>query len=487
MSQDNMQHFSETEEQVFALLDNSEKTQAQVSALVEKLTSVLERLEQSENERHQQAEILKQQAITAEKQRQSEWETWKKQQVQLWQAEQKSQFENWQQSQVSEWQTWQTVQQQQLTNSLSNFNQSADSIVKKLDEKVRNVNLTQTTVEGLIQNGSSQAIEKLIGEQVKLTVGKKFQGIVDSLNQTDNYIQTSQKSAQQLKNTFIELENSAFDTLSNKVESQVKIGVENGLTAGLAESSQKIGETLENVEKQRLATQNSLVDGLEQAVNKMTKLMTRVEHAIYAEYEQHKIKNDSIANASMQSLSKVKTTADEAVEQVAEYHDKLVNSGQKKWVLGWTAFLTAFVIIAGVITYQVNKPDYQERDRVGTETAMLLQQKSAIEHSYVMQKSKSQDGKFYVWVDKGDCIDGDYCKQREPTSFTTPTPQQLTPPKPTYQPTLQVQQTQTQSSYQPSTSGGFGNGSNPYGKPNGNSNNPFESSGSSGQNPYKTK
>lgn len=238
----NTQKFNEVEERIFALLDNAEQTQQQSTDLLTKLSSILERLEKSETECNQQVEVLKQQAITAEKKRQDEWDAWKKQQAQLWQTEQKSQFENWQQAQSSQWQTWQDKQQQKLTNSIATFNQSADNLINKLDEKIKGVNLTQSTVENLIQKGSSQVVEKMIGEQVKLTVGKKLEGIVDNLNRVDLYIQNSESSAERLRKTVIDLENSTFIALGYKIEAQVKQGVENGLTAGLAEASQKIGK-----------------------------------------------------------------------------------------------------------------------------------------------------------------------------------------------------------------------------------------------------
>lgn len=206
-------------------------------------------------------------------------------------------------------------------------------------------------------------------------------------------------------------------------------------------------------------------------------------------YTSHRIVKDSSADC-VQSLQQVKQVADKSVSGVKKYHANLVNKGHGRWVAGWTVLLTALVTGAGLITYHVNKPDYAERDAVATDITMLLQQKSAIEHSYSMLKTKTQDGKFYTLVDKSDCIDGDYCKQREPTAFTTPTPQQLTPPKPITpnnpQPIQNSQPvtptTNSQSSYQST-----GDSKNMYGY-NGNnggtSNNPF-GTGKSNPNPYK--
>jgi hypothetical protein len=349
----NTQKFNEVEERIFALLDNAEQTQQQSTDLLTKLSSILERLEKSETECNQQVEVLKQQAITAEKKRQDEWDAWKKQQAQLWQTEQKSQFENWQQAQSSQWQTWQDKQQQKLTNSIATFNQSADNLINKLDEKIKGVNLTQSKVENLIQKGSSQVVEKMIGEQVKLTVGKKLEGIVDNLNRVDLYIQNSESSAERLRKTVIDLENSTFIALGYKIEAQVKQGVENGLTAGLAEASQKIGKVLENAEKQSLESQanifNEFKQGVKQAGNEITQATTSLVNQIATSQAQVK---DSSA-ACVKSFKQVKQIADESVEDVKTYHDDLVNSGYKKmgiWLdsvyyrichTGWSYYLSS--------------------------------------------------------------------------------------------------------------------------------------------------
>lgn len=138
------------------------------------------------------------------------------------------------------------------------------------------------------------------------------------------------------------------------------------------------------------------------------------------------------------------------------------------------------VIGAGVITYKVNKPDYAERDTIANDVTMLLQQKSAIENSYTLRKNKAQDGKFYTWVDKSDCIDGDYCRQKEPTSFTTPTSQQVRPPQPITPPVSQSNQN-TSSNYQSS-----GSSLNRYSGTAGANGNPFgESKSKYDPNPYK--
>ena len=98
-----------------------------------------------------------------------------------------------------------------------------------------------------------------------------------------------------------------------------------------------------------------------------------------------------------------------------------------------------------------------------------------------MQKTKNQNGKFYTWIDKVDCIDGDYCRQKESTGYSIPTQQQLSRPitNNSYQ--------QSQQSYQPppappTNNQSFGNGNNPY-STNGN---PLGgSSSNSNANPYK--
>lgn len=189
--------------------------------------------------------------------------------------------------------------------------------------------------------------------------------------------------------------------------------------------------------------------------------------------------NDNSAKC-IGSLQQVKAVADEAVADVKQYHADLVNKGHWRWVAGWTALLTLLVTGAGIITYQVNKPDYAERNAIANEVTMLLQQKSAIEHSYTLQKTKAQDGKFYTWVDKSDCIDGDYCRQKEPTSFTTPTSQQVRPPQPITPPVSQSYQNMS-SSYQSS-----GSSQNRYSGTAGANGNPFgESNGKYEPNPYK--
>lgn len=140
-------------------------------------------------------------------------------------------------------------------------------------------------------------VEKMIGEQVKLTVGKKLEGIVDNLNRVDLYIQNSESSAERLRKTVIDLENSTFIALGYKIEAQVKQGVENGLTAGLAEASQKIGKVLENAEKQSLESQanifNEFKQGVKQAGNEITQATTSLVNQIAT--SQAQVKDSSAA------------------------------------------------------------------------------------------------------------------------------------------------------------------------------------------------
>ena len=61
-----MSQFTQLEENIFALLENAENTQAYASNLLSKVSSVLERLELAEKKRNEQVEMLKQQAIKKE-------------------------------------------------------------------------------------------------------------------------------------------------------------------------------------------------------------------------------------------------------------------------------------------------------------------------------------------------------------------------------------------------------------------------------------
>ena len=491
MTQEN---FTEVEERIFALLDNAEQTQAQARDLLTKLTGVLERLESSEQERTQTFAEAQQRAAVSEKQQQQQWADWKAEQTKLWQAEfqqkaldweqsQTKKWQDWQFHQVEAWQDWRNQQQSLLLTEIKTVTQSANAIITKLDDKVKTVNLTVQNVNTLIQNGTAQAIEKLVGDQFEKSIGQSLSGIVHQLNRTDEHIQASESSAKRLKTSFIELESSAFDTLQNKIEAQVKTGVETGLTAGLADSTETITQSLKAVETTSLQMQDSLVSefktGLKQALGEVKNSKQSVFDDIYTSRKQV---NDNSAKC-IQSLQQVKAVADESVADVKQYHADLVNKGHKRWVLGWTALLTLLVTSSGVITYKLNQPDYVERDRIANDIIMLLQQKSAIENSYTLRKTKAQDGKFYTWVDKSDCIDGDYCRAKEPTAFTTPTSQQIRPPQPITPPVSQSTQNNqnTSSGYQSS-----GSGQNMYSGTTGATGNPFgESKGKYDPNPYK--
>lgn len=470
------QTFSEVEERIFALLDNAEQTQAQASELLTQLTDVLAHLETAETERTKKFAEIQEQANTSAQQHQQAWTDWKAEQTKLLQSEYQQKALDWTQAQTNEWLTWRNTQQQEMQNAIQTVTQSTTDIIAKLDNKIITVNLTAQSINTLIQQGTADAVEKLMGDQFKQSVGESLKGIANQLRLTDSLIQASENSAEQLKTSFLELENSAFDTLKTKIEDQVKIGVVQGLTAGLADSVETMNQSLSQVEAKGLELQDNLVNAfktnLEEATNEVR---TAKEWALSDIYLSHQsVKNDSAE--CIESLRQVKQLADASVVDVKEYHANLVNKGHWRWVAGWTALLTLLVTGAGIITYQVNKPDYAERNAVATQVQTLLQQKSAIEHSYSMRRAKAQDGKFYIWVDKSDCIDGDYCKQREPTGYTTPTLQQLTPPKPVTAPTQN-----TSSTYQPA-----GDSRNMYGGTTGANGNPFgESSGKYEPNPYK--
>ena len=485
MTQEN---FTEVEERIFALLDNAEQTQAQARDLLTKLTGVLERLESSEQERTETFAEAQQRAVASEKQQQQQWADWKAEQTKLWQAEfqqkaldweqsQTKKWQDWQFHQVEAWQDWRNQQQSKMLTEIKIVTQSAANVITELDNKVKTVNLTAQNVNTLIENGTAQAIEKLVGDQFEKSIGQSLSGIVHQLNRTDEHIQASESSAKRLKTSFIELESSAFDTLQNKIEAQVKTGVETGLTAGLADSTEIITQNLKAVETTSLQMQDSLVSefktGLKQALGEVKNSKQSVFDDIYTSRNQV---NDNCAKC-IQSLQQVKAVADESVADVKQYHADLVNKGHKRWVLGWTALLTLLVTSSGVITYKLNQPDYVERDRIANDIIMLLQQKSAIENSYTLQKTKAQNGKFYTLIDKSDCIEGDYCRPKEPSSYTNPTIQQLTPPQPITPPVSQSNQnTQSTSGYQSSK--------NMYSDTKGANGNPFGNT-KYDPNPYK--
>ena len=98
-----------------------------------------------------------------------------------------------------------------MLSEIKTVTQSANTIIAKLDDKVKAVNLTAQSVNTLIQNGTAQAIEKLVGDQFEQSVGQSLTGIVNQLSQTEKYIQASEASAKRLKTSFIKLESSAFD------------------------------------------------------------------------------------------------------------------------------------------------------------------------------------------------------------------------------------------------------------------------------------
>lgn len=484
--------FSAVEERIFALLDNAEQTQSQVNDLLGKLTAVLARLESSEQERSKKFEAWQQHATTQEQTQQKAWATWMAQQSQLWQdqqqksldewqAEQERQRESWQSHQLEAWQEWRNQQQSKMLTEIRTVTQSANTIITKLDDKVKTVNLTAQSVNTLIQHGSAQAIEKLVGDQFKQSVGKSFTDIVNQLNQTDQHIQASEAAAKRLKTSFIELESSAFDTLQNTVEAQVKTGVEKGLTAGLADSTEQISQSLQKIETQSLESQNTLTSKFSTVLKQASEEANTAKESVLNDiYTSRYLVRDHSAEC-IESLQQVKVVADESVSDVKAYHADLVNKGHTKWVIAWTALLTLLVTGAGIITYQVNKPDYAERDAIANDVTMLLQQKSAIENSYTLRKNKAQDGKFYTWVDKSDCIDGDYCRQKEPTSFTTPTTQQIRPPQPI---TPSVAQSPQNNQTTPSNNQSSSN--NIYGGTKGATGHPFgESNSKRDPNPYK--
>lgn len=193
MTQEN---FSEVEERIFALLDNADQTQTQVNDLLSKLTGVIKRLESSEQERTQKFAEAQQRAIESEKQYRQQWADWKAEQTKLWQTEfqqktlaweqaQTKKWQDWQFHQVEAWQDWRNEQQSKMLSEIKTVTQSANTIIAKLDDKVKAVNLTAQSVNTLIQNGTAQAIEKLVGDQFEQSVGQSLTGIVNQLSQTE--------------------------------------------------------------------------------------------------------------------------------------------------------------------------------------------------------------------------------------------------------------------------------------------------------------
>lgn len=481
-------NFSEIEERTFVLLDNAEKSHAQVGALIDKLTALVERLEQAEKQREQKFAEVEKQANANEQARQKAWEQWTTEQSQRWQEAHQHSLTDWQDKQKQQWQTWQSQveiswqywrneQQSKMLTEIKTVTQSAANIITKLDDKVKTVNLTAQNVNTLIENGTAQAITALVADQLKQTVSNSLTGITAHLNLTNTTLQNTQATAQQLHTTLVDLNSQTFDTLQNKVATQVKHGVEKGLTAGLADSSEKINSSLTDIKTKSVEVQNDLISEFKKNIKQATQEANTAKQSVLNDiYTSHTLVKDN-SDECIQSLQKVKAVADESVADVKQYHADLVNKGHKRWVLGWTALLTLLVTSSGVITYKLNQPDYVERDRIANDIIMLLQQKSAIENSYTLQKTKAQNGKFYTLIDKSDCIEGDYCRPKEPSSYTNPTIQQLTPPQPITPPVSQSNQnTQSTSGYQSSK--------NMYSDTQGANGNPFGNA-KYDPNPYK--
>lgn len=479
-----MSQFTQLEENIFALLENAENTQAYASNLLSKIDDMFEKLEQAEKKRNEQVEMLKQQAIKKEEERQLEWQAWQDAQAKQYEErkiELETQARLQQEAQTQKWEAWQQSQQQKLLASIDGFNAESKRIITSLDDKIKTVDLSQSAVERKISEGVHSGVYNLLSNEVTKSFGAKLAEMTGSLSSTHVYLKRIGDSVTQVYRVVKELESSTFDALGEKVEIQVAKAVDNGLATGLTEGSEKVKSTIESVEQVSRQSQNRLLSELEQGVKKVNDGCNVFENSIFNEYNHQQNRIEKEAKLSIHSLQKVKQSADQVVEGVEAYHDRLVNKQHWIWVLGWTAFITLFVTVAGIITYQVNKPDLEQRIQVASDVQMLLQQKKAIESSYAMQKTKNQNGKFYTWVDKEDCIDGDYCRQKEPTGYSIPTQQQLSRPitNNSYQ--------QSQQSYQPppappTNNQSFGNGNNPY-STNGN---PFGgTSSNSNANPYK--
>ena len=110
----------------------------------------------------------------------------------------------------------------------------------------------------------------------------------------------------------------------------------------------------------------------EQGVKKVNDGCNVFENSIFNEYNHQQNRIEKEAKLSIHSLQKVKQSADQVVEGVEAYHDRLVNKQHWRWVMAWTVFISVFVLVAGIITYQVNKPDIQQRIQVAQDIERLL-------------------------------------------------------------------------------------------------------------------
>ena len=479
-----MSQFTQLEENIFALLENAENTQAYASNLLSKIDDMFEKLEQAEKKRNEQVEMLKQQAIKNEEERQLEWQAWqdaKAKQYEERKIELETQARLQKEAQTQKWEAWQQSQQQKLLASIDGFNAESKRIITSLDDKIKTVDLSQSAVERKISEGVRLGVSKLLTDAINQSFGQKLAEITNSLNSTDKFIEATEKSADRVYKAVKQLEDRSFNEISKTIEAKVTEGVESGLTAGLNEGVQKIQASIHEIEQTSINSQNHLLNGMNQSAKELTSVFEKIGNLANTTCNKHQLRLEQETKSSILSLQKVKQSADSVVEGVGQYRDQLVNKLHWRWVMAWTVFISAFVLVAGIITYQVNKPDLEQRIQVAQDIERLLQQKKAIESSYAMQKTKNQNGKFYTWVDKEDCIDGDYCRQKEPTGYSIPTQQQLSRPitNNSYQ--------QSQQSYQPppappTNNQSFGNGNNPY-STNGH---PFGgTSSNSNANPYK--
>lgn len=465
---------NEQEERIFALLDNAEQTQSQVTELLNKLNAALNRLEGIEKT-----------SIEAEKQRQAAFDAWQNKQAQKIQeqadqAEQKRQadFDTWKTEQLKAIETTQMAQAQQVTKALSGFNQSAIDIVNTLDSKIKTVNLTQQNIERTLKEGAAKAVNDAIGEQLRQSAGQVFADITFRLNKTDNLINATEQVAERVYQSFVSLENHTFDNLNKTIEMQATKGIKDGLTKGLAEKKGEVIQAMDEVTAHSKNSQTALLGELEQGVIQAKARIKKADDDLLDDIYSSRQTVVSNTNDCVQSLKVVKKTADAAVEDVKEYHSDLVNKGHWKWVIGYCLGVTLFMALANTIVYNVVTPSKDERNQLVSDIERLQAQYRAISNSYVMQKTKLIDNKPYVLVDKGDC-DGDYCKQREPSvgTYTTPSDKQVyIPPQATIKPQVQQNyQAPTTTPVYTAPSNEFGNGNNPYGTPKRSSNdNPFK-------------
>ena len=274
-----MSQFTQLEENIFALLENAENTQAYARDLLSKVSSVLERLELAEKKRNEQVEMLKQQAIKKEEERQLEWQAWQDAQAKQYEErkiELETQAQLQQEARTQKWEAWQQSQQQKLLASIDGFNAASKRIITSLDDKIKTVDLSQSAVERKISEGVRLGVSKLLTDAINQSFGQKLAEITNSLNSTDKFIEATEKSADRVYKAVKQLEDRSFNEISKTIEAKVTEGVESGLTAGLNEGVQKIQASIHEIEKTSINSQNHLLNGINQGAKELTSVFEKI-------------------------------------------------------------------------------------------------------------------------------------------------------------------------------------------------------------------